>query len=194
MVTSATQDTPIQTTPLVDQARAQAVAKAEFGFVWRSIRRLGVPQESVDDVVQNVFLVLWRRLPDIVPGQERSFLFSAALKAASEYRRKPFLRQEVPSERVGDDVADPSPDPEQLLQMRRDRAQLDTLLDALPLEQRTVFILYELEELTLVSIAELLGVPQGTVASRLRLARERMDQGAAGLLSERETGPAQEGR
>jgi RNA polymerase sigma-70 factor, ECF subfamily len=194
MVISVTQDIPSPPSPPVDQQRAQAVVKAEFGFVWRSIRRLGVAQDSVDDVAQNVFLVLWRRLPDVVPGQERSFLFSAVVKAASEYRRKPFRRQEVPGDRGGEDVADPSPDPEQLLQMRRDRAQLDTLLDTLPMEQRTVFVLYELEELTLTSISELLGVPQGTVASRLRLARERMEQGAAGLPSEREFDPTQEGR
>jgi RNA polymerase sigma-70 factor, ECF subfamily len=191
MVVSLAMTEPIPELARLDQDRAHAVVTAEFAFVWRLVRRLGVPQDSVDDVTQQVFLVLWRRLHDVIPGQERSFLFSTVVRTVSEYRRKPFRRSEVQSD---DEVQDSSPDPEQLLQMRRDREALDRLLDALPMEQRTVFVLYELEELTLSGISELLGIPQGTVTSRLRLARERVEQGAGALVSSDELAPSQEGR
>lgn len=177
-----------------DHERVRAVVKAEHGFVWRTIRRMGVPTDSVDDATQQVFMVLCRRLHDVVPGQERSFLFGAVVRVASEFRRKPFRRREAASLELDEDLPDSSPGPERLLQMRRDRELLDTLLDDLPTEQRTVFVLYEFEELTLASISDLLQVPQGTVASRLRKARERIEQGARNVLGKAEPGLSQEER
>lgn len=164
--------------------RVRAIVQAEHAFVWRSLRRLGVPADAVDDATQQVFLVLCRRIKDVGSGQERSFLFGSAVRVASEYRRKPFRHREVLDEEI-DDRAGEAESPEKMLQQRQDRELLDAMLDELPMEQRTVFVLYELEELTMVAIAELIGIPQGTVASRLRLARERIEQRARELTEER---------
>lgn len=177
-----------------DRERAQAVVKSEHGFVWRTIRRMGVPSDSVDDATQQVFMVLFRRMHEIKPGQERSFLFGTVVRVASEFRRKPFRRREVESVDLEESLPDPAPDPEKMLQMRRDRELLDALLDELPTEQRTAFVLYEFEELTLAAISDLLGIPQGTVASRLRKARERIEHAASAILNEANLGPSKEGR
>lgn len=164
--------------------RVRAIVEAEHAFVWRSLRRLGVPADAVDDATQQVFVVLCRRIGDVGTGQERSFLFGSAVRVAAEYRRRPFRRREVPEESI-DERESAGESPENAVQRRQDRELLDAMLDELPMEQRTVFVLYELEEMTMVEIAELLGIPQGTVASRLRLARERVEGLARELMDAR---------
>lgn len=164
--------------------RVRAIVQAEHAFVWRSLRRLGVPADAVDDATQQVFMVLCRRIGDVGQGQERSFLFGSAVRVASEFRRRSFRHREVLEDAI-DARAGTGESPENALQQRQDRELLDAMLDELPMEQRTVFVLYELEELTMVAIAELLAIPQGTVASRLRVARGRIEQRARELSAAR---------
>jgi RNA polymerase sigma-70 factor (ECF subfamily) len=154
-----------------DERLAELVAQ-ELDFVWRSLRRLGVPAAHVDDAAQHVWLIVMRKLPAITVGRERSFLFGTAIRVAAEVRRKLGRSREVtePIEPI-----DPGPGAEELLAARRARLVLDEVLDSLPDELRVVFILYELEEQTAAEIAELLSLPPGTVASRLRRARAAFD-------------------
>lgn len=139
-------------------------------FVWRLLRRFGVRTADCDDAAQQVFLVAARRLDDIEPGRERSFLTGTAMRVASEHRRR------SPSQReVSDDGLEerPSlvPPADELVDQKRARALLDLVLDAMDLELRAVFVLFELEGASLTEIAELTSLPRGTVASRLRRAR-----------------------
>ena len=156
-------------------ARLRALVDAHYAFIWRSLRRLGVQKGDVDDGVQKVFLTASRKLDHIQRGSEKSFLFQTALRVASDSRRATRRRREV-----GEDATDPTdlaghahmePDAEQMIDLHRARARLDTLLDAMPLELRAVFVLYELDEIPTADIATLLDVPVGTVSSRLRRAR-----------------------
>jgi RNA polymerase sigma-70 factor, ECF subfamily len=149
-----------------------------FEFVWRTLRRLGVPAADLADVAQEVFLVVHRRLGDF---EERSkvttWLFRIAANAARDRRRRAHVRREVA---LGDeipDIADPSDDPSAALQRADDRALLESALAALDQDQREVFVAFELEGLTGQAIASALGIPMGTVYSRLRLGRERFRQG-----------------
>jgi RNA polymerase sigma-70 factor (ECF subfamily) len=151
-------------------ARMTALVATHHDFIWRLLRRLGVAEANVDDAVQQVFCVASRRLADIAAGSERSFLFGSALRVASDRRRSAALREQ-PSERLADTV-DPRPSPEELVDAQRKRAVLDEILDALPVELRSVLVLFELEQMTKTEVAELLGVPVGTAVSRLRRARE----------------------
>src|SRR5690242_17321725 len=73
-------------------SRLRALQEEHFEFLWRSLRRLGVPEADVDDAVQQVFLVAARR--EILPGSERSFLFATALRVASHARRTLRRRRE----------------------------------------------------------------------------------------------------
>ncbi|MEZ4297168.1 MAG: sigma-70 family RNA polymerase sigma factor [Polyangiaceae bacterium] len=160
---------------VLDGAALRALQEEHFEFLWRSLRRLGVPESDVDDAVQQVFLVAARRV--IQPGAERSFLFSTALRVASHARRT--LRRRRESGDAVPEQTDATPSPEELLDQRRARALLDDVLEALPMDVRAVFILFELEEMTVVEIAQVLGIPTGTAASRLRRGREMFHEAVA---------------
>jgi len=141
--------------------------------------------DHADDAAQQVFVVASRRLDSIQLGSERSFLFGTAMRVASDIRRSAAYRREVAH-------PDPAAElegghrPDELVDQLRARVLLDTVLDAMDLELRAVFVLFEVEEMTTTEIAELLEIPHGTVASRLRRARqdfqsriERMRRGGA---------------
>lgn len=155
-----------------------------FEFVWRTLRRLGVPAADLADVAQEVFLVVHRRLADF---EERSkvttWLFRIAANAARSRRRRAHVRREVALEETLSDVTDPSDDPSISLERADDRALLETALSALDAEQREVFVAFELEGMTGEAIATALGIPTGTVYSRLRLGRARFRQGVARLVA-----------
>jgi RNA polymerase sigma-70 factor (ECF subfamily) len=139
-------------------------------FIWRNLRRLGVPQTDVDDAAQEVFLVLAKKLSSVSPGRERAFLLGTALRVASNFRRK--KRPLLPEHSLTDEAPDAGFSPEELRELLLARQRLDEILDGLPEEQRTVFVLCELEQLTVQAAAELLDVPVGTATSRLRAARQ----------------------
>ena len=155
--------------------RLAVLIEQHVDFVWRTLRRLGVPLSATDDATQQVWLVLSRRLPEIAPGEERAFLFGTSLRVASDARRRLARRREVP-EVENDEAVDPGPSPHDVVDQREARSVLDEILEALPADLRVVFILYELEEQTALQIAELLVLPAGTVASRLRRARAEFEQ------------------
>lgn len=160
--------------------RLRAMFDACFDFVWRSLRRLGVPPAAVDDATQEVFLVASRRLADIEPGRERSFLFATAIRVASTARRAQSRRGEHDEEAVAG-LVDLAPNPAEVADRLRARAVLDRILDDLDDDLRAVFVLFELEEMTMAEIATTLELAPGTVASRLRRAREQFQTIAARL-------------
>ncbi len=150
--------------------RITAIVRAEHDFIWRLLRRLGIPAASVDDATQQVFCVAARRVDDIKPGSERSFLFGAAVRVASDRRRSREFR-DPPVEQAGEEM-DPAPNPEELAETRQRRVILQEILESMPMELRAVIILFELEQMTKLEVSELLGIPVGTAVSRLRRARE----------------------
>lgn len=164
----------------VDRFRLRALVDEHFDFIWRSLQRMGVPAMDLQDCVQQVFLVASRKLPSIAEGSERSFLIGTAIRVAADARRTVERRREIPEE----DTAEPScpgPQPDEIADQRRLRAMLDDVLAAMPEDLRVVFVLFELEEMPTQDIAALLKLPSGTVASRLRRAREEFDRRVARL-------------
>jgi RNA polymerase sigma-70 factor, ECF subfamily len=151
--------------------RLEALVATHHPFVWRSLRRLGVPDGDVDDAVQQVFLVAHRRLATIVAESERSFLFQTALRVAADSRRASKRRREQAEADVLQ-VPDTAANPEELIDQRRARALLDRVLEDMPMDLRAVFVLFELEDMTMAEISTLADIPPGTVASRLRRARQ----------------------
>jgi RNA polymerase sigma-70 factor (ECF subfamily) len=154
-----------------ESSRLRAILDQHFAFVWRSLRRLGLPAHVADDAAQQVFVVLSRRLADVAPGSERAFLFRTAVRVASSERRTIARRHEVLCDQPVE-TGESADRPDDLLDQRRARELLDQVLASLPLELRAVLVLFEFEELSLNEIAETLGIPRGTAASRLRRARE----------------------
>jgi RNA polymerase sigma-70 factor (ECF subfamily) len=152
------------------RARLERVVRENFQLVWRTLRRL-VPPDSVDDAVQQVFIVLSRKLDHVDSGSERAFLLRTALWVAHHVRRKRARAREVISTDAIAEHADPRPLPDETADERDRRRLLDAVLDGMSTELREVFVLFELEGLSSVAIAPLLGIPVGTVASRLRRSR-----------------------
>lgn len=143
-------------------------------FVWRSLRRLGVPMMNVDDATQNVFIIAQQKLDQIPVGHERGFLFRVALNVAAHVRRSFARRREVSegADEVGQELVDPRPLPDAELDQQRARALVDRILDDMADDVRTVFVMFELEEMSMSEIAVILDIPPGTVASRLRRGRD----------------------
>lgn len=167
------------------ELRLTLLMQDQFEFVWRSLRRLGISSADVDDAAQEVFLVASRKLDSIVEGRERSFLFGTALKVASTRRRSLRRRPELADANVEDHDEQSAPGPERLTELSRARQLLQAVLDEMDLELKAAFVLFELEELSVPQIAEVLGVPPGTVSSRLRSARAEF-QAAIKRLQARE--------
>jgi RNA polymerase sigma-70 factor (ECF subfamily) len=143
-----------------------------FGLVRRSLRRLGVPERDVADAVQDVFLVVHRRLGDFEGRSNvRTWVFGICMKVAASRRRAAHVRREI-AEAEPREVADDAADATIQLDRKKGLALIESILDELPLEQRAAFVLFELEGMDGEQIAELLDVPVGTVRSRIRLARE----------------------
>jgi RNA polymerase sigma-70 factor (ECF subfamily) len=153
-----------------DQVRLSRLVSEHFAFVWRSVRHLGVCDGDADDAAQHVFLIASRRIGAIAPGSERAFLFGTALRVASHARRATKRRRETSEPPAT--WADPAPGPDEALDTARARALVHEILGTLPDDLRDVFVPFEIEGLTMTEIAAALELPQGTVASRLRRARD----------------------
>jgi RNA polymerase sigma-70 factor (ECF subfamily) len=150
----------------------QTLYETEFDFVWRSLRRLGVPESEISDALQEVFLIAHRKLGEFEERARFStWLFQIAFGVASTRRRRAHRRYEVIDGSLLDEQCAESRSPEDDFTMREALTLLDRALSGMNLEQRAVFVLFEIEELTSEEIAKTLRIPVGTVYSRLRLAR-----------------------
>jgi RNA polymerase sigma-70 factor, ECF subfamily len=163
------------------RSRLSELLRTEYVRVWRTLRRLGVDEGGADDAAQEVFIVMSRRLVDVREGAERTFLLSCAVRIAANYRRSWRVQHEVADERVLAAERDPRPSAEYLLDHKRLRQALDELLEGWPEDIRTAFVLFELEGLSAPEIAQVTDTKLGTVASRLRRARELFQAGARRL-------------
>jgi RNA polymerase sigma-70 factor (ECF subfamily) len=163
--------------PLAADARARlaSIVDANFAFIWRSLRRLGLDAAAADDAVQHVFLVLAQRLDTVAEGAERSFLYRSACHTAANARRAAARGRARSDEGDVTLVVDPTPSPEEMTERRQARRLLDEVLDELDDDARQLFVLFELEAMVVPEIALLLGIPEGTCASRLRRAREQFN-------------------
>ena len=155
--------------PTDRETRLGRMVAEHFEFVWRLVRRLGVSRTEADDATQQVFMIATRRLSDIAPGRERTFLYGTAVRVAANARRARRRQREVPGE--ADACVSAGPLPDELSDLGRARDLLDEVLDRMPLQLRTVLVLAEVEQLEVSEIATLEGIKLGTAASRLRRAR-----------------------
>ena len=170
-----------------DVARVRSAMETHYEAVWRFLRRLGLASADIDDATQKVFLVFAGRVGAVEPAAERSFLFSAAVRVASDARRKRARsRESLASEGETFDIEDPSPSAEVRIDDRRLRRWLDEALGTLSEEHRAVLVLVDIEEQTMAEASDILAIPKGTVASRLRRARELFEEAANALKAKLE--------
>jgi RNA polymerase sigma-70 factor, ECF subfamily len=142
-------------------------------FLWRSLSRAGVADDDLPDSLQEVLLVVHRRLGSF-DGSCRltTWLFGICLRVAATTRRTRRRRREDPMDVDTERKLVERRDPEELALARDARRRLNVALDRLDPEKRAVLVMFELEGLACGEIAELLGVPKGTVFSRLANARQ----------------------
>lgn len=140
-------------------------------FVWRALRRLGVGEADIDDVCQEAFLVVHRKLDTFHGGSSlTTWLYGICIRVASEHRRRPHRRREEMTDTLPETSVPAQQDT--ALETSRALAQLDAALDALDDDKRAVFVLYEIEQLTMNDVAEAVGCPLQTAYSRLHAARK----------------------
>lgn len=151
----------------VDRGRLEQVFNDHHATVWRALRRRGLAPDAAEDATQETFLLAAERLADVPPESERAFLIGTALRVAYTLGRKT-VRWELDEDM--DLRFSTLPDASDT---RADAQLCDLVLSKVDRELVEVFVLYELEGLTSPEIAQLLEIPLGSVASRLRRAREQ---------------------
>ncbi len=161
---------------------AEWVYAEHADFVWRVLQHLGVRNADLEDLAQEVFVTVHRRIASF-DGRSKltTWLFGICLHLVQRHRRRAYFRLELvyadPPERVDEDT------PELRYAGAQSRQLLHQLLDKLSPERRATFVLFEIEGASCEEIAELTGVPVGTVYSRLHLARKKVASVAARLRS-----------
>jgi RNA polymerase sigma-70 factor (ECF subfamily) len=186
----ASASAPLATAPVADNVPGQshpgtavfdALYERHARFVWRSVCRLGVPDHAADDVLQEIFLVVHRRLADYVECDATvSWLYAIVVRVVRQYRRT--MRRKSPAYSPGAGSVDPDtlidgrrPSPHEMAEREQAIRLLYRALDHLNDERREVFVLSELEQLAAPEIAGALGVNLNTVYWRLAKAREEFE-------------------
>ena len=159
----------------------EEVYDAHVDFLWRAARGFGVPAAAVEDVLQDVFVVVHRRLPEF-EGRAgvRTWLARILVRVIQEHRRR--FRRKEDHDALLEDVEDPgATGPHEQVARKQAARLLETVLDAMPEDQRVVFVLAEIEHVTIPEIASALELSPNTVYSRLRLARREYERQVARL-------------
>ncbi len=160
--------------PTKRRARIEQLIHQHADFAARTLRIFGLSAADADDGLQEVFIVLARRLDDIRPDAEKTFVFRVAQHIA--------LRMRESRSRKREDVVEEPParattaTPEVILDNREALQLMSTIVGGLPEPLREVLVLFELEEVSTVEIAQMLNIPRGTVVSRLKRARELVEE------------------
>jgi RNA polymerase sigma-70 factor (ECF subfamily) len=156
----------------------QAIYEQSAEFVWLTLQRLGVRYHDLDDLCHDVFLIAHRKLAEF-DGRTKiqSWLFGICLRVAANYRRRAYIRLEQASGAMEDDddatFSSPSSGgPHETLVRREAQKRATDILDRMDLAKRAVFVMFEIEGIGCQEIATELGVPVGTVYSRLHAARQ----------------------
>lgn len=161
----------------------EEVYDAHFAFVWRLVRRQGVPDEHVDDVCQEVFIIVHRRLPEFeARAKIRTWIFQIVTNVVRNQRRS-IQRKSVHVRSQGpvldpDEVNGEGPSPEHGVRRKEAAAVAREILMEMNEKRRMVFVLAELEGMSLKEVAEATGEGFHTVRSQLRTAREEFQRHA----------------
>jgi RNA polymerase sigma-70 factor (ECF subfamily) len=153
-----------------------ALYDSYFAFVWRTASRLGTPESNLDDVVQETFVVAYRRQDDFEGRSSvKTWLYGIVFNVVRAHRREIGLKDPAglhPELRADPDLlADGADGPHERVAKKEAARFVDQFLQGLNHDQRDVFVLAELEQLSAPEIATVLGTCLNTVYSRLRLAR-----------------------
>ena len=153
----------------------EAIYEQHFDLVWRTLRRLGVPNSALDDALQDVFLVVYRRLEQFEQRSSlQTWIFGITLRVASDYCRRG--RRQERSTTIDAELHDQlGLDPHEHYARSEAVELLYKTLAELDPEKRAVFVLAELEEMTMTEVASAVGENVNTVSSRVKAARRQFE-------------------
>jgi len=183
-IAGKTDQRPIDESMGVIPAGFEAIYESMVDYVWNVVCRMGVPQADSEDVVQEVFVTVFRRLGEFEGrAQLKTWVFTIAVHLVQHYfrthARKPGDRASAKGTEIQSLVDQRDNGPANQIE-RQDRYDvLNRVLDQLDEAKRLVFVLAELEQLTLVEIGEIVGANPNTVATRLRAARQAFEKALA---------------
>jgi RNA polymerase sigma-70 factor (ECF subfamily) len=170
-----------------DASDVRAIYRQHARFVWLSLQRLGVYPSDLDDVAQDVFVIVHRRL-DTFNRRARvtTWLFGICMRVAANYRRRRRWTRELLSGWTEDERPALLLAADDVLMRREEREIAERALDRLDVAKRAIFVMFEIESLSCLEIAELMNVPIGTVYSRLHGARRQLAKTIARDLKRRQ--------
>ena len=155
------------------------VYREHFGFVWRSAKRLGVRDVSLDDVVQEVFVIVHRRLGEFEGRSSlRTWLFGITLRLARDHRRS-VARKDADGAMDLDTIHAPGPGPVESMEKAEAAWLLYSILDEMDDDRREIFVMAELEQMAMPDIAATIGINVNTAYARLRAARQTFESALA---------------
>lgn len=153
----------------------RALFDEHVDFVWRVLRRHGVPDRDADDICQEVFLVVFRKLDEFAGRSSlRTWIYGIAARSALAARRKAHVRRELLEPASLDQRVEPT-QYEQAAH-RFELSLVERALAALDAEKREAFALYELEGMSVLEVAQAVGVPENTALYRIHRAREELER------------------
>lgn len=173
----------VQATPARASLDVRAVHDAHSDFVWATLYRMGVREADLPDMLQEVFVVVHRRLGSFDHSSKlTSWLYGICRKVAAAHRRRPHVRREYLMDEMPHEAGGATSEDE--LEARQAQGTLERVLRAMHVDRRTTFVMYEIDGLSGEAIAELVDVPVGTVYSRLHAARREFKEALAAMDAE----------
>lgn len=166
---SAVASSPVATAPPLDFV---TVYESSAANVLRSLRRLGVREADLEDAAQEIFVVVHRKLPEFAGRSSlKTWVFGICLRVASDWRARAHIKRETGSEEAPERTTS-GETPTREIARKQARVKLGALLERLDEDKRAVFVMFELEELSMAEVAETVGVPVQTAYARLYAARK----------------------
>jgi RNA polymerase sigma-70 factor (ECF subfamily) len=179
---------PVPAAP-APELEVRTIYREHARFVWLSLQRLGIHPADLDDIAQDVFMIVHRRL-DTFDRRARisTWLFGICMRVAANYRRRRRWTREVLSGGFEDERPAALAQADDILVRREQRELAETALNRLEVAKRATFVMFEIESLSCQEIAELMNVPVGTVYSRLHSARRQLEKHLSRELARRGLG------
>ncbi len=182
---------PVPSAPPAEPAvlEVRTIYREHGRFVWLSLQRLGIHPPDLDDIAQDVFMIVHRRL-DTFDRRARvsTWLFGICMRVAANYRRRRRWTREVLSGGLEDERPATLTAADDILVRREQRELAERALNRLDVAKRATFVMFEIESLSCQEIAELMNVPIGTVYSRLHSARRQLEKNLTRDLARRGLG------
>ncbi len=161
--------------PPSEELELSSIYRRYGQFVWVSLQHLGIRPADLEDIAQEAFIVVHRRLHTFdASGQMTTWLFGICMRLASNYRRRRRWKVEILSGERTDERPSSSMLSDELLIRREEREFADRMLSKLDVGKRAVFVMFEIEGLSHAEISRLMDIPVGTVYSRLHAARRKL--------------------